>query len=163
MQRNWIGKSKGVSLKFEVENSDKKIEVFTTRPDTIFGVSFLTVAPEYRDLYDISSSKNRKEIEDYVKEVSVKSERDRLSDVKSVSGVFTGSYAINPISKEKIPIWIADYVLSGYGTGAVMAVPGHDERDYEFAKKINLKIISVIHHKDEGECYTGNGKIINSG
>ena len=148
MQRNWIGKSKGVSLKFEVENSDKKIEVFTTRPDTIFGVSFLTVAPEYKDLYDISSSKNRKEIEDYIKETSVKSERDRLSDVKSVSGVFTGSYAIHPFSGNKIPIWISDYVLASYGTGAVMGVPAGDERDFDFAKKFKLDIPNIFDQID---------------
>ncbi len=148
MQRNWIGKSKGVSLKFEVENSDKKIEVFTTRPDTIFGVSFLTVAPEYRDLYDISSSKNRKEIDDYIKETSVKSERDRLSDVKSVSGVFTGSYAIHPFSGNKIPIWISDYVLASYGTGAVMGVPAGDERDFDFAKKFKLDIPNIFDQID---------------
>ena len=148
MQRNWIGKSKGVSLKFEVENSDKKIEVFTTRPDTIFGVSFLTVAPEYRELYDISSSKNRKEIEDYVKEVSVKSERDRLSDVKSVSGIFTGSYAIHPFSGKKIPIWISDYVLVSYGTGAVMGVPAGDQRDFDFAKKFKLDIPNIFDQID---------------
>ena len=148
MQRNWIGKSKGVSLKFEVENSDKKIEVFTTRPDTIFGVSFLTVAPEYRDLYDISSSKNRKEIEDYIKDTSVKSERDRLSDVKSVSGVFTGSYAIHPFSGNKIPIWISDYVLASYGTGAVMGVPAGDERDFDFAKKFKLDIPNIFDQID---------------
>jgi len=144
MQRNWIGKSKGVSIKFEVENSDKKIEVFTTRPDTIFGVSFLTVAPEHADLYDISSSKNRNEIEDYVKEVSVKSERDRLSDVKTVSGVFTGSYAIHPFSRKKIPIWVSDYVLASYGTGAVMGVPAGDERDFDFAKKFKLDIPNIF-------------------
>ncbi|MGB1713567.1 MAG: class I tRNA ligase family protein, partial [Flavobacteriaceae bacterium] len=143
MQRNWIGKSKGVSLKFEVENSDKKIEVFTTRPDTIFGVSFLTVAPEYIDLYDISSSKNKKEIEDYVKEVSVKSERDRLSDVKTVSGVFTGSYAVHPFSGKKIPIWVSDYVLASYGTGAVMGVPAGDQRDFDFAKKFSIDIPNI--------------------
>ena len=144
MQRNWIGKSKGVSIKFEVENSDKKIEVFTTRPDTIFGVSFLTVAPEHADLYDISSSKNRNEIENYVKEVSVKSERDRLSDVKTVSGVFTGSYAIHPFSRKKIPIWVSDYVLASYGTGAVMGVPAGDERDFDFAKKFKLDIPNIF-------------------
>lgn len=148
MQRNWIGKSKGVSLKFKVENSDKKIEVFTTRPDTIFGVSFLTVAPEYVDLYDISTSKNRKEIDDYIKEVSVKSERDRLSDVKTVSGVFTGSYALHPFSGKKIPIWISDYVIGSYGTGAVMGVPAGDDRDFEFAKKFKLDIPNIFDQID---------------
>ena len=148
MQRNWIGKSKGVSLKFEVENSDKKIEVFTTRPDTIFGVSFLTLAPEYKDLHDISSSKNTNEIENYVKEVSVKSERDRLSDVKTVSGVFTGSYAIHPFSGKKIPIWISDYVLASYGTGAVMGVPAGDQRDFDFAKKFKIDIPNIFDQID---------------
>ena len=148
MQRNWIGKSKGVSLKFDIENSDKKIEVFTTRPDTVFGVSFLTVAPEFEDLFEISSLKNRKQIEDYIKEVSVKSERDRLSDVKTVSGVFTGSYAIHPFSGKKIPIWISDYVLASYGTGAVMGVPAGDERDFDFAKKFNLDIPNIFDQID---------------
>ena len=148
MQRNWIGKSKGVSIKFEVENSDKKIEVFTTRPDTIFGVSFLTVAPEYKDLHDISSSKNTNEIENYVKEVSVKSERDRLSDVKTVSGVFTGSYAIHPFSGKKIPIWTSDYVLASYGTGAVMGVPAGDQRDFDFAKKFKIDIPNIFDQID---------------
>ena len=148
MQRNWIGKSKGVSLKFEVENSDKKIEVFTTRPDTIFGVSFLTVAPEYKDLHDISSSKNISEIENYIKEVSVKSERDRLSDVKTVSGVFTGSYAIHPFSGKKIPIWTSDYVLASYGTGAVMGVPAGDQRDFDFAKKFKIDIPNIFDQID---------------
>ena len=148
MQRNWIGKSKGVSLKFEVENSDKKIEVFTTRPDTIFGVSFLTVAPEYKDLHDISSSKNISEIENYIKEVSVKSERDRLSDVKTVSGVFTGSFAIHPFSGKKIPIWTSDYVLASYGTGAVMGVPAGDQRDFDFAKKFKIDIPNIFDQID---------------
>ena len=148
MQRNWIGKSKGVSLKFEVENSDKKIEVFTTRPDTIFGVSFLTVAPEYKDLHDISSSKNISEIENYIKEVSVKSERDRLSDIKTVSGVFTGSYAIHPFSGKKIPIWTSDYVLASYGTGAVMGVPAGDQRDFDFAKKFKIDIPNIFDQID---------------
>ena len=148
MQRNWIGKSKGVSLKFEVENSDKKIEVFTTRPDTIFGVSFLTVAPEYKDLHNISSSKNTSEIENYIKEVSVKSERDRLSDVKTVSGVFTGSYAIHPFSGKKIPIWTSDYVLASYGTGAVMGVPAGDQRDFDFAKKFKIDIPNIFDQID---------------
>ena len=111
----------------------------------------------------MTTRENKSLVNDYITKSSQKSDLERQENVKDKTGVFTGSYAVNPISKEKIPIWIADYVLSGYGTGAVMAVPGHDERDYEFAKKFNLKILSVIHHKDEGECYTGNGKIINSG
>ena len=144
MQRNWIGKSKGVSLTFEVENSKNKIEVFTTRPDTIFGVSFLTVAPEYSDLHEIINADNRVSIENYIKKVSIKSERDRLADVKIMSGVFSGSYAIHPLSGKKIPIWISDYVLGSYGTGAVMGVPAGDQRDFEFAKKFNLEIPNIF-------------------
>ena len=122
----------------------------------------MVLAPEHELVDEITTKDQKLKVEEYVNNVKLKSERERQSD-KSVSGVFTGSYAIHPFTGEKVEIWIADYVLSGYGTGAVMAVPGHDERDYEFAKKFNLKILSVIHHKDEGECYTGNGKIINSG
>ena len=144
MQRNWIGKSKGVSLNFEVENSNKSIEVFTTRPDTIFGVSFITIAPEYKDMSDLSSSKNRQEIEEYLGLVSKKSERDRQSDVKTVSGVFSGSYAIHPFNGKKIPIWISDYVLASYGTGAVMGVPAGDQRDFDFAKKFQIDIPNIF-------------------
>ena len=144
MQRNWIGKSKGVSLTFEVENSNKSIEVFTTRPDTIFGVSFITIAPEYKDISDLSSSKNRQEIEKYLGLVSKKSERERQSDVKTVSGVFSGSYAIHPFNGKKIPIWISDYVLASYGTGAVMGVPAGDQRDFDFAKKFQIDIPNIF-------------------
>ena len=144
MQRNWIGKSKGVSLTFEVENSNKSIEVFTTRPDTIFGVSFITIAPEYKDISDLSSSKNRQEIEKYLGLVSKKSERERLSDVKTVSGVFSGSYALHPFNGKKVPIWISDYVLASYGTGAVMGVPAGDQRDFDFAKKFQIDIPNIF-------------------
>ena len=144
MQRNWIGKSKGVSLSFNVENSDHKIEVFTTRPDTIFGVSFLTIAPEYDEIFEISSKNSIQSIENYINEVSKKSERDRLSDVKTVSGVFTGAYAIHPFTNERIPIWVSDYVLASYGTGAVMGVPSGDQRDFDFANKFEIAIPNIF-------------------
>ena len=148
MQRNWIGKSKGVSLTFQVENSNKSIEVFTTRPDTIFGVSFLTVAPEYEDISDLSTADNKLAINEYISEVSKKSERERLSDVKTMSGVFSGSYAIHPLNGKKLPIWISDYVLASYGTGAVMGVPAGDQRDFDFATKFQIDIPNIFKDKD---------------
>ena len=148
MQRNWIGKSKGVSVIFDVEDSNNKIEVFTTRPDTIFGVSFLTIAPEYKDISDLSSLNYKSEIENYIDQVSKKSERERLSDVKTVSGVFSGSYAIHPFTGKKIPIWISDYVLASYGTGAVMGVPAGDQRDFDFAKKFMIDIPNIFENID---------------
>ena len=148
MQRNWIGKSKGVSINFKVENSNKSIEVFTTRPDTIFGVSFLTIAPEYKDIKDLSVSRNKSVIEEYITEVSKKSERDRLSDVKTVSGVFSGSYAIHPFNGNKVPIWISDYVIASYGTGAVMGVPAGDQRDFDFANKFQIDIPNIFEDID---------------
>ena len=148
MQRNWIGKSKGVSINFKIENSNKSIEVFTTRPDTIFGVSFLTIAPEYTDISDLSSSENKLVIEKYLSEVLKKSERDRLSDVKTVSSVFSGSYAIHPFNGNKVPIWISDYVIASYGTGAVMGVPAGDQRDFDFAKKFQIDIPNIFKNID---------------
>ena len=148
MQRNWIGKSKGVSLKFDIENSNHKIEVFTTRPDTIFGVSFLTIAPEYDKIFEILSEDSKQSIENYINEVSKKSERDRLSDIKTVSGVFTGSYAIHPFTNKRIPIWVSDYVLASYGTGAVMGVPSGDQRDFDFAKKFKIQIPNIFEDID---------------
>ena len=144
MQRNWIGKSKGVSVNFKVKGLEKNIEVFTTRPDTIFGTTFLTVAPEYDMLSELTTKDNKEKIKDYINSISGRSERDRISDVKSVTGVFTGSYAIHPFTLEKIPIWVSDYVIASYGTGAVMAVPSGDQRDYDFAKKFNLEIKNIF-------------------
>ncbi|GGK68882.1 leucine--tRNA ligase [Rufibacter glacialis] len=166
MQRNWIGKSVGAELRFQVDGHEHKhITVFTTRIDTIFGVSFVVLAPEHEFVAEITSAEQRAEVEEYVAWAKNRSERDRMSDVKSVTGTFTGAYAINPISGEKVPVWIADYVLAGYGTGAVMAVPGHDTRDYAFAKKFNLPIPEVVAGGDlTKEAYAGKeGKIINSG
>lgn len=165
MQRNWIGRSKGASLKFQVENSDAEIEVFTTRIDTIFGVTFLTLAPESELTTQLTTADQKEAVEAYVAQAATRSERDRMSDVKTISGVFTGSYAINPYNGEKVPVWVADYVLAGYGTGAVMAVPCGDQRDYDFAKHFDLPIVPVIKDADISEQAdaTKDGVMINSG
>ena len=161
-QRNWIGKSEGAQIKFSIDNNNC-IEVFTTRPDTIFGATYLVLAPEHPYVNLITTQEFRKSINQYVEEASKKSDLERQENEKNKTGVFTGAYAINPISKEKIPVWISDYVLFSYGTGAIMAVPAHDERDNEFAKKFNLKIIKVIDGGKKDECFTGNGSIVNCG
>lgn len=142
-QQYWIGKSQGAAVKFETENGEE-IEVFTTRPDTIFGATFMVLAPENPLVVKLATAEQKAEIENYIEETSKKTERDRMTDVKNVSGAFTGSYAINPFTNKKIPVYISDYVLMGYGTGAVMAVPAHDERDHRFAKKFGLEIVNVI-------------------
>lgn len=165
-QRNWIGKSNGASVKFEVENSDKKIEVFTTRIDTIYGVSFLVLAPEHEWVADLTTSEQKVSIEEYILETQKRSELDRMSDVKKVSGAFTGSYCINPFNGERVPIWIADYVLAGYGTGAVMGVPSGDQRDWNFATHFSLPIIPILDAQVDIETQadaTKEGKYINSG
>ncbi|GGE42230.1 leucine--tRNA ligase [Psychroflexus planctonicus] len=145
-QRNWIGKSVGAQLKFPILSFPKRegISVFTTRPDTIFGVSFMTLAPEHELVSKITTAEQKEEVEAYIKAASLKSERDRMADVKSITGVFTGAYAEHPFTKEPIPIWIGDYVLASYGTGAVMAVPCGDQRDYDFAKHFNIPIPNVF-------------------
>lgn len=147
VQRNWIGKSYGCSLEFNVENSERILEVFTTRIDTIFGVTYVSIAPEHELVAELTSSEQKKAVEEYVTQAKAKSERERQADVNTVTGVFSGSYATHPITKKQIPIWIADYVLAGYGTGVVMAVPSSDERDYKFASQFDLPIINV----QEGE------------
>ena len=143
-QEYWIGKSQGAAVKFKVSGMDEKIEVFTTRPDTIFGATFMVLAPENPLVEKLTTPEQKSEVENYIEETSKKTERDRMADVKNVSGAFTGSYAVNPFTGKNIPIYISDYVLMGYGTGAVMAVPAHDERDHRFAKKFGLEIINVI-------------------
>ena len=148
-QEYWIGKSQGASVKFETENGEEHIEVFTTRPDTIFGATFMVLAPENPLVEKLTTEDQKTEVEKYVEETSKKTERDRMADVKNVSGAFTGSYALNPFTDKKIPIYISDYVLMGYGTGAVMAVPAHDERDHRFAKKFGLEIINVIENDND--------------
>lgn len=144
MQRNWIGKSVGAELDFAIEEHKASIQVFTTRIDTIFGATFCVIAPEHELIDQITTPDQKAEVDKYVSEAINRSERERMSDVKKVTGVFTGAYAINPFNNERIPIWTADYVLAGYGTGAVMAVPAHDERDHRFAKQFGLKITQVI-------------------
>ena len=164
-QKNWIGKSNGAFVKFNVINSsNKSIEVFTTRPDTIFGVSFLVVAPEHSIIKEITIPSQKKEIESYQKTSKKRSERERQTNVKNISGAFTGSYAKHPLTGDKIPIWTSDYVLLGYGSGAIMAVPGHDGRDWRFAKHFKLPIIQVVDGGDvQKSAVEGKeGKIINS-
>ncbi|AZA62253.1 leucine--tRNA ligase [Chryseobacterium indoltheticum] len=148
-QEYWIGKSQGAQVKFNVDGHDEIVEVFTTRPDTIFGATFMVLAPENPLVETITTEEQKTEVDTYIEETSKKTERDRMSDVKNVSGAFTGSYAINPFSNEKMPIYISDYVLMGYGTGAVMAVPAHDERDHRFAKKFNLEIKKVVETEED--------------
>ena len=143
-QRNWIGKSEGTSLQFAVCNSQETIEVFTTRPDTIFGVTYVTLAPEHKLVSKITTSENKTAVDEYVVWASNRSERERQADVKKITGVFTGVYVEHPFTKKAIPVWVGDYVLAGYGTGAVMAVPAHDIRDFAFAKNFNLPIEVVI-------------------
>jgi leucyl-tRNA synthetase len=143
-QRNWIGRSEGASIQFKIIEHDAFIEVFTTRPDTVFGVSFVTLAPEHDLVPKLTTSERRKKVEEYVLKAKNRSERERQADVSTISGVFTGSYVQHPFTGEKIPVWIGDYVLVGYGTGAVMAVPAHDERDFKFAKYFGIDIKQVI-------------------
>ena len=165
LQKNWIGKSEGVELSFDVDGFSEKIDVYTTRPDTLFGATYMVLAPEHPLVDKIVSSDRKKSVDDYILETQKKSDFDRTEVNKDKTGVFTGSFATNPFSKEKIEIWIADYVLISYGTGAIMAVPGHDERDCECANKYNLPIIEVIKGGKVNEAaYTakGNAKIINS-
>lgn len=149
-QRNWIGRSEGAEMKFKVKDSDVEFEIFTTRADTIFGVTFMVLAPESEYVPQVTTAEQKAEIEKYLDATKRRTERDRLMD-KKISGVFTGSYAINPLNGKEIPIWVSDYVLAGYGTGAIMAVPGHDSRDYAFAKHFNLPIIPLIEGCDVSE------------
>ncbi|MDG1263391.1 MAG: leucine--tRNA ligase [Flavobacteriaceae bacterium] len=159
MQRNWIGKSIGANVRFNIQDYKGVIEVFTTRPDTLFGVTFMTLAPEHPLVNTIVSDQQKVEVLAYVEASAKRSERDRMSDVKSISGVFTGAYAIHPFTKEPIPIWIGDYVLAGYGTGAVMAVPCGDQRDFNFAKHFNIQIRNIFEGADiTNEAFVEKGK-----
>lgn len=163
MQRNWIGKSVGAEIDFKIEGTDKAFTVFTTRADTVFGVSYCVLAPEHKLVEEIVTEGQRAAVEEYLDIVKRKSDLERTDLNKDKTGVFTGAYAINPVNGEKVELWIADYVLASYGTGAVMAVPAHDERDYEFATKFNLPIKAVIEDNDEVVVpFFGDGKHINS-
>ena len=167
MQRNWIGKSEGTEVVFNTvcDGKELPVTIFTTRVDTIFGVSFMVLAPESELVDKLTSAQQREEVQNYLKEVKKKTERERSSQTKNVSGVFSGAYGINPLSGEKVPIWISDYVLAGYGTGAIMAVPAHDSRDYAFAKKFGLPIIPIIEGCDvtEASFDAKSGVMCNSG
>ena len=171
MQKNWIGKSTGAEVDFMIDGMDEKLRVYTTRPDTLFGATYMVIAPEHRLVNEIAVSGKKEEVENYVKAAALKSDLDRTDLAKEKTGVFTGHYAINPVNNEKIPIWVADYVLMGYGTGAIMAVPAHDTRDFEFAKEFDIPVTCILDPKDAedrnailaGEkCWTEDGEYINS-
>lgn len=166
MQKNWIGKSEGSEVEFKIDGHDDIMTVFTTRADTLFGATFVVLAPEHELVQKLVTDDTRKKVEDYVLEAARKSEIERMNETREKTGVFTGGYATNPVNGEKVPIWVADYVLSGYGTGAIMAVPAHDDRDFEFAEKFNIPIIKVIEkpkNDTETGLYTGEGTLVNSG
>ncbi|HCC71556.1 MAG TPA: leucine--tRNA ligase, partial [Bacteroidales bacterium] len=172
-QRNWIGKSTGAEVKFHLDVYDDIITVFTTRPDTLFGATYMVLAPEHELTRKLTTKVYEKEVNKYIKEASLKSDLDRTDLAKEKTGVFTGSYAINPVNNKKIPVWIADYVLTGYGTGAIMAVPAHDERDFEFAGKFGLSVECIMNPDTDDDalkkqilageaCWTEDGTYINS-
>jgi len=145
MQRNWIGRSEGAEVEFKVDGHENaKIEVYTTRPDTLFGATYMVLAPEHPLVDSIIALDKKEKVAEYKEKASLKSDLDRTELAKDKTGVFTGAYAINPVNGKNIPIWVADYVLISYGTGAIMAVPGHDQRDYDFAKEFDLEIIPVL-------------------
>ncbi|MEN8248291.1 MAG: leucine--tRNA ligase [Bacteroidota bacterium] len=167
-QKNWIGKSHGASIKFNERDTKEEIEVYTTRPDTIYGVTYMVLAPEHPLVNKITKPENKAAVDEYVEQASLKSDLERSDLDKSKTGVFTGAYAVNPISGEEIQIWVSDYVLISYGTGAIMAVPGGDQRDFEFAKKFNIPIIQVVtpdgkEIEEQEEAYAGHGIMLNSG
>ncbi|PID92083.1 MAG: leucine--tRNA ligase [Bacteroidetes bacterium] len=173
MQRNWIGRSTGAEVDFRIENSEEKLRVYTTRPDTLFGATYMVLAPEHEMLGDLVTPGQKEEVERYVNEAGLKSDIDRSDLSREKTGVFTGRYAINPVNGDRIPIWVADYVLTGYGTGAIMAVPAHDTRDFEFASTFSLPIPCILDPLTEDEtlreevragkaCWTGDGRYINS-
>ncbi|EJQ83896.1 leucine--tRNA ligase [Bacillus toyonensis] len=163
MQRNWIGRSEGAEVHFNIDGTDEKFTVFTTRPDTLFGATYCVLAPEHALVADITTAEQKEAVEAYINSVKMKSDLERTELAKEKTGVFTGAYAVNPVNGEKLPIWIADYVLATYGTGAVMAVPAHDERDYEFASVFNLPMKEVVKGGDiTKEVYTGDGAHVNS-
>ncbi|PEI91564.1 leucine--tRNA ligase [Bacillus pseudomycoides] len=163
MQRNWIGRSEGAEVHFNIDGTDEKFTVFTTRPDTLFGATYCVLAPEHTLVAEITTADQKEAVEAYIDSVKAKSDLERTELAKEKTGVFTGAYAINPVNGEKLPIWIADYVLATYGTGAVMAVPAHDERDYEFAQVFSLPMKEVVKGGDiTKEVYTGDGPHVNS-
>ena len=165
MQRNWIGRSEGATIRFPLANHDDELEVFTTRPDTLFGATYMVLAPEHPLVDEITTEEHADAVSEYQKQAQKKSELERTELQKEKTGVPTGGYAINPVNGEEIPIWVADYVLASYGTGAIMAVPGQDDRDWTFAEEYDLPIIRTVQPPEDfdGDAYTGNGPAINSG
>ena len=173
MQRNWIGRSTGAEVDFAIDGMSESIRVYTTRPDTLFGATYMVLAPEHPLVDKLTAPDKKSPVQEYLKAAALKSDLDRTDLAKDKSGVFTGSYAINPVNGKKIPVWVADYVLTGYGTGAIMAVPAHDDRDFEFAKKFGMPVICILTPDvtDEeqkkrilegNECWTEDGAYINS-
>src|SRR5690625_2933951 len=163
MQRNWIGRSEGAEITFEIDDSDETFQVFTTRPDTLFGATYAVLAPEHHLVDKITTPEQKAAVKAYIEEVSRKTDLERTDLADEKTGVFTGAYAINPANGGKMPIWIADYVLVTYGTGAIMAVPAHDERDYDFAKTFDLPIVEVVKGGNiEEEPYVEDGEMVNS-
>ncbi len=171
MQRNWIGKSTGAEVDFEIDGLSKNLRVYTTRPDTLFGATYMVIAPEHEWVNEITTPDKKQDVENYVKAAALKSDLDRTDLAKEKTGVFTGRYAVNPVNNQRIPIWVADYVLMGYGTGAIMAVPAHDTRDFEFAKEFDIPVNCILDPKDsenrdeilKGDaCWTDDGEYINS-
>lgn len=163
IQRNWIGRSQGATMFFPIEGSEKKLEIFTTRADTVFGVTFMVLAPEHEWVKELTTTDQSESINEYIEQTSKRSERERIADTKRISGSFTGSYALNPFNGVRIPIYISEYVLAGYGTGAIMAVPAHDSRDYAFAKHFSLPIVPIIECDISEQSYDAKeGKLINS-
>jgi leucyl-tRNA synthetase len=164
MQRDWVGRSEGAQITFEVADSDERIDVFTTRPDTLFGATYMVLAPEHPLVPRLTTPVQREAVDAYVSQTARRSERARLAETHDKSGVFTGGHAIHPVTGDRLPIWIADYVLATYGSGAIMAVPAHDERDWEFAKKFELPIVEVVSGGDvDLQAWTGDGVCVNSG
>ena len=171
MQKNWIGKSTGAEIDFQIEGLNKSLRVYTTRPDTLFGATYMVIAPEHELVGEIIIPEKKEEVEEYLRAAALKSDLDRTDLSKKKTGVFTGRHAINPVNKKPIPIWVADYVLMGYGTGAIMSVPAHDTRDFEFAKEFNIPVVCIldpqeVENRDEilagDACWTEDGKYINS-
>ena len=164
IQRNWIGRSVGAQVFFDIAGSDRKLEIFTTRPDTIFGVTFMVIAPEHEWVAELTTPENKAVVEAYIEQARKRSERERIAETRRVTGAATGSYAVNPFTGKKIPIYVSDYVLAGYGTGAIMAVPAHDSRDYAFARHFGLGIVPVVAGGDleKGSYDAKEGRMINS-
>ena len=166
-QKAWIGRSEGGEVEFEIDGlNGQRLTVYTTRPDTLFGATYMVLAPEHPLVAEITTESNKKAVQEYIRQAALKSDLDRTDLAKEKSGVPTGGHCINPVNGQKIPVWVADYVLMGYGTGAIMAVPAHDDRDYEFAKQFGIEVVQVIKSENDSDVklpFCEKGKMINSG